>query len=45
MSRLAGLEFGLTLNASARTDLVFPLGGHNFSVGSRNVDSGICITD
>jgi len=31
----------LTVNSGAGTDLVFPLGGHNLSVGTRNVDASV----
>jgi len=31
----------LTVNTLARTDLVLPLGGHNLSIGTRDVDTGV----
>jgi hypothetical protein len=32
----------LTLDTSARSDLVLPLSGHDLCVGSGNLDAGIC---
>lgn len=41
MSQSGSVGRGHTLNAGARADLVFPLGGHNLGVGSRDVDVGV----
>lgn len=38
---MTGCEFSLTVNALAGTDLVLPLGRHDFSVGARDVDASI----
>lgn len=33
--------YQLTIDAGARSDLVLPLGGHDLSVGARDVDAGV----
>lgn len=36
------LRMQLTCDASAGTDLVLPLSGHNLGVGSGDLDTGVC---